>query len=218
LHINSATYLGPNHWYDEGDKRFAPDNVIISSRQASFLAIIARDGHVVWRIGPDFRDTPELQRIGQIIGQHHAHIIPKGLPGAGNLMVFDNGGSSGYGFDTPIERNGQGGLARATSRVLEIDPVKMETVWSYTGSGFFSTNISSAQRLPNGNTLITEGAGSRVFEVTADKKIVWEYMSANDDGSLSTVYRAYRVPYDWIPQLRKPAETAVKPPAGYHVP
>jgi hypothetical protein len=218
LHINSASYLGPNKWYDAGDQRFAPENVIISSRQASFLAIIARDGHVVWRMGPDYRDTPELERIGQIIGQHHAHIIPKGLPGAGNLMVFDNGGSSGYGFDTPISRNGQGGVARATSRVLEIDPVKMETVWSYTNSSFFSTNISGAQRLVNGNTLITEGAGSRVFEVTADNKIVWEYMSANDDGSLSTVYRAYRLPYEWIPQLPRPAPTAVKPPAGFHAP
>jgi hypothetical protein len=218
LHINSATYVGPNHWFDAGDKRFDPQNVIICSRQASFIAIIARDGHVVWRMGPDYRETPELERIGQIIGQHHAHFIPKGLPGAGNLMVFDNGGASGYGFDSPIERNGQGGLARATSRVLEIDPVKMDTVWSYTASTFYSTNISGAQRLPNGNTLITEGAGSRVFEVTADKKLVWEYMSAGADGALSSVYRAYRVPYEWIPQLKKPVETAVKPPAGFHTP
>ena len=62
----------------------------------------------MWRIGPDFRESPQLERIGQIIGQHHAHLIPKGLPGAGNLMVFDNGGASGYGFDTPI-----GATARA---------------------------------------------------------------------------------------------------------
>lgn len=218
LHINSATYVGPNRWFDAGDKRFAPENVIISSRQASFIAIIARDGHVVWRMGPDFRETPQLKRIGQMIGQHHAHLIPKGLPGAGNLMVFDNGGSSGYGFDTPIASGGQGGLARATSRVLEIDPVKMETVWSYTASTFFSTNISGAQRLPNGNTLITEGAGSRLFEVTGDRKIVWEFMNAGADGALGTVYRGYRVPYDWIPQLAKPAEVAVKPPAGFHGP
>ena len=54
LHINSATYVGPNHWFDAGDARFAPDNVIISSRQASFIAIVARDGNVVWQIGPDF--------------------------------------------------------------------------------------------------------------------------------------------------------------------
>src|SRR6185369_4424230 len=49
LHINSATYVGPNKWFDAGDKRFAPENVIICSRQASFIAIIARDGKVVWR-------------------------------------------------------------------------------------------------------------------------------------------------------------------------
>ena len=96
--------------------------------------------------------------------------------------------------------------------------MKMETVWSYTGSGFYSTNISSAQRLPNGNTLITEGAGSRVFEVTPDKEIVWEYMSATDTGAPSAVYRAYRVPYDWIPQLSRPAEQAVTPPSGFHAP
>jgi hypothetical protein len=173
-HINSATYLGPNQWHDGGDARFAPENVLISSRQASFIAIIARDGKVVWRMGPDFRETPQLQRIGQFVGPHHPHVIPKGLPGAGNVLVFDNGGSSGYGFDTPIANNGYGGLARATSRVLEIDPVKMETVWSYAAAGFFSTNISGAQRLPNGNTLITEGAGARVFEVTPQRRIVWE--------------------------------------------
>jgi hypothetical protein len=32
------------------------------------------------------------------------------------------------------------------------------------------------------------------------------------------VYRAYRVPYEWIPQLAKPRETPVKPPAGFHAP
>jgi hypothetical protein len=218
LHINSATYLGPNRWFDAGDQRFAPDHVVISSRQASLLAIVARDGRVVWRMGPDFRESPALTRIGQIIGPHHPHLIPKGLPGAGNLLVFDNGGSSGYGFDTPIARNGYGGLARASSRVLEIDPVKLETVWSYTGDGFFGTNISGAQRLPNGNTLITEGAGGRVFEVTPQRRIVWEYMSATATGANHPVYRAYRLPYDWIPQLAKPIEQSVAPPAGFRAP
>jgi hypothetical protein len=31
LHLNSATYLGPNRWFDAGDKRFAPNNVIYRS-------------------------------------------------------------------------------------------------------------------------------------------------------------------------------------------
>jgi hypothetical protein len=214
LHINSATYVGPNRWFDEGDTRFAPDNVIISSREASLLAIVGRDGSIVWRLGPDFNASKELKAIRQIIGQHHAHLIPKGLPGAGNLLVFDNGGASGYGFANPIAPDGRGAFVRPTSRVLEINPVTLELVWSYTNPRFFSTNISSAQRLPNGNTLVTAGAGGRMFEVTKEGAIVWEYMFPLFSGANASnaVYRAYRIPYAWIPQLTVPVERRVTPP------
>ena len=214
LHVNSATYVGPNHWYDQGDKRFAPDNIVISSREASLIAIIARDGSIVWQIGPDYSASPELRAIRQVIGQHNAHIIPKGLPGAGNLLVFDNGGPSGYGPPSSTALNGTGIYARATSRVLEIDPVSLKLVWSYTSPTFFATNISGAQRLPNGNTLITEGPSGRVFEVTQGGMIVWEYVFPIFGGAraANSVYRAYRIPYEWIPQLARPAERAVTPP------
>jgi hypothetical protein len=222
LHINSATYVGPNRWFDGGDRRFAPDNIILSSRQASFVAIVARDGKVVWRMGPDFSESKELRAIRQIIGQHHPHLIPKGLPGAGNLLIFDNGGASGYGFITPAAPDGANSFARANSRVLEINPVTLELVWSYNGPRFYSSNISSAQRLPNGNTLITEGASGRLFEVGSDRKIVWEYVYPVFGGAQSSnaVYRGYRVPYSWIPQLAPPGERAVVTPLlqDFHVP
>lgn len=225
-HINSASYVGPNRWYDQGDKRFNPDNIIISSRHASVIAIIARDGSVVWRAGPDYRDSPELAKLGQIIGQHHPHIIAKGLPGAGNMLVFDNGGASGYGFANPASPDGGAGIRRHYSRVVEFNPVTLEKVWEYTMGAenyrFFSRHISAAQRLPNGNTLITEGAPGRLFEVTHDGDIVWEYVSPyfngrNPEGN--SIYRAYRVPYGWIPQLKKPKEKAVVPPplSEFHV-
>jgi hypothetical protein len=215
LHMNSATYVGPNPWFDQGDRRFAPNNVIISSREASLIAIVGRDGSIVWRLGPDFSASKELRAIRQIIGQHHAHLIPKGLPGAGNLLVFDNGGASGYGFANPIAPDGRGAFVRTTSRVIEINPVTLDLVWSYSNPRFFSSNISSAQRLPNGNTLITAGAGGRMFEVTRDGTIVWEYMYPLFSGANSSnaVYRAYRLPYDWIPQLTVPKERRVTPPA-----
>ena len=215
LHVNSATYVGPNQWFDRGDTRFAPNNVIISSREASLLAIVGRDGTIVWRLGPDFSESKELRAIGQVIGQHHAHLIPKGLPGAGNLLVFDNGGASGYGFTNPIAPDGRGAFVRPTSRVLEINPLTLELVWSYSNPRFFSTNISGAQRLPNGNTLVTAGAGGRMFEVTREGAIVWEYMYPLFSGANSSnaVYRAYRVPYGWIPQLMMPKEQRVTPPA-----
>jgi hypothetical protein len=211
IHINSATYVGPNRWFDDGDARFAPDNVIISSREASLMAIVNRDGDIVWRMGPDFRASEELRAIGQIIGQHQAHLIPEGLPGAGNLMVFDNGGASGYGFSNPIAPNGVGAFVRPTSRVLEINPVTLERVWTYTDARFFSTNISGMQRLPNGNTLITAGAGGRLFEVDTAGTIVWEYMYP-EFSPRNAVYRSYRVPYDWIPQIERPEEHAIVPP------
>jgi hypothetical protein len=218
LHANSAHYVGPNQWFDAGDARFAPDNVIISSRESSLVFIINHEGNVVWKLGPDFSRSEAERKIGQIIGQHHAHFIPPGLPGAGNVIIFDNGGSSGYGVASAQGRLYQ----RSNSRVLEINPVTLEVVWSYTSANFFSTNISSAQRLPNGNTLITEGAPGRVFEVTGSGSIVWEYMNAPGESARgsNSVYRAYRLPYDWMPQVGRPQERAVTRPAPgtFHVP
>lgn len=214
MHLNSATYIGPNHWYDEGDERFDPDNIILSSRHTSITTIINHDGNVVWQLGPDFSRSPEERAIGQMIGQHHAHFIPEGLPGAGNILIFDNGGSSGYGSPSPIAQSGLGVYARATSRVIEINPVTLKREWTYSGSNFFSTNISSAQRLPNGNTLITEGAPGRIFEVTSAGEIVWEYMNAPGEGARpsNSIYRAYRIPYSWLSQLETPEESSVVPP------
>ena len=220
LHINSATYVGPNRWYDAGDQRFHPEHVLVSSRQSNFMAIVGRDGHIVWRMGPDYRDSDATRAIGQVIGQHHPHIIPKGLPGAGNLLVFDNGGAAGYGFATPSAGNGVDGVGRYSSRVLEIDPVTLKKIWEYSIPGaesyrFFSHYVSSAQRLANGNTFITEGADGRLFETTSAGEIVWEYVSPYfSEGANRTnrVYRAYRLPYSWVPQLERPSERAVVPP------
>ena len=114
----------------------------------------------MWQLGPDYDTTPELRELGWIVGQHHAHIIPKGLPGAGNLLVFDNGGSAGYGLPNPGALTGIDNAKRDYSRVLEIDPTTLKIVWQYTPAeagyiipvnsyGFFSPLISSAQRLPN---------------------------------------------------------------------
>ncbi len=43
------------------------------------------------QIGPDYSKTKALRELEWIIGPHHAHIIPSGLPGEGNLLVFDKG-------------------------------------------------------------------------------------------------------------------------------
>jgi hypothetical protein len=101
--------------------------------------------------------------------------------------------------------------------VLEIDPDSLKIVWQYTpveaglpfpvdANRFYSPFISSAQRLPNGNTLITEGSGGRFIEVTAGHEIVWEYISPYRGRmmNINMIYRAYRLPYDWVPQVEPP--------------
>ena len=71
---------------------------------------------------------------------------------------------------------------------------------------FYSTYISGAQRLPNGNTLICEGVPGRIFEVTPQAEIVWEYINphfadALAFGTNNAVFRAFRYGPELFPQL-----------------
>jgi len=225
MHVNSMSALGPNKWFDAGDARFHPENIIWSAREANIIAITdKKSGKIVWNIGPDYNTTPALKRLGWIIGKHHAHLIPRGLPGEGDLLVFDNGGWAGYGAPNPGAPTGNKNALRDYSRVLEIDPLTLKIVWQYTpaeagyrvpmdANRFYSPFVSSAQRLSNGNTLITEGSGGRLIEVTADYRIVWEYISPHFGrfARFNMVYRAYRLPYEWVPQLNVPKETPIGP-------
>jgi hypothetical protein len=205
LHGNAISRLGPNRWFDAGHTEFHPDNIIYSSRSANFVIIISHQtGDVLWRIGPDFAGRPE-ERLGQFVGQHLPHLIPRGLPGAGNILVFDNGGGSGYG-GTDRTTNSPNRYTRDWSRVLEFDPITLEIVWQYgSESGddrYFSRFISNAQRLPNGNTLITIGNERRIIEVTPDKRVVWEYLFEpySSGGRADWLYRSYRTPPEWLPE------------------
>lgn len=84
---------------------------------------------------------------------------PQHLP-SGRLLLFDNLGVPGF------------------SRVLELDPFTREIAWSYGGSapqGFHSEGMGSEQRLPNGNTLVTDSFSGRAFEVTPAKRVVWSF-------------------------------------------
>ena len=126
-------------------------DICISFRQTSQIVFISKaTGDVYWRFGP-----------GELSHQHNPTQLDNG-----NLLIFDNG-----------ETRAQGGVF---SRVVELNPKTGEIVWEYRGDpslSFFSTGISGAQRLPNGNTAICDGRTGRLFEVTAQGDIVWEYMN-----------------------------------------
>lgn len=187
-HANSAEEIPTDTSHT--DPRFMPGDVVISYRHTSRVVVVDRE-------------TGVLNWIGQIsIGQHNARMLPDSVPGGGNITVFDNG--FGEDYDSVL-------LVREYSRVVEYDPIAKTQVWEYTASDsnlsrwhFYSHFISGAQRLPNGNTLICEGALGRVFEVTPEGEIVWEfvspYISPDDNPKTNRLYRAEKVlDPDWFP-------------------
>ncbi len=94
---------------------------------------------------------------GEIECQHHASLLEND-----NVLLFDNGCTRGY------------------SRIIELNAKTKRIVWEYKTSApkeFFSFRRGGVQRLPNGNTLITESDRGRVFEVTPQGMIVWDFLN-----------------------------------------
>ena len=151
-HVNTVRPLPENKWYVQGDKRFKPGNIIFMPRNWSTAFIIDKEsGEIVWKYEGDYKKG--------LILPHESHMIGPDLPGAGNILIFDNGKKK----------------MREFSIALEINPITKEVVWAYEDEKFYSGSAGALQRLPNGNTLISQGTSGRVFEVTPEKEIVWEY-------------------------------------------
>ena len=140
-----------------------------------------KGGDLLYRWG-----NPQAYRAGtkadqKLFAQHNAHWIPKGLPGAGHILLFNNRQEDETGKFSSVDEivlpvNESGHYQRPTGERFGPE----EAAWSYTASpktDFYSNFISGAQRLPNGNTLICSGAHGIVFEVTADKQMVWKYIN-----------------------------------------
>jgi len=148
LHSNSLDVLS------EQTARFIPGakpgNVLLSLRNLNMLVVMDLDSDtIVWALRGSWR------------GQHDAKMLPNG-----HILLFDN----------------QGGLMKhGRSRALEIAPDTGGVVWSFDGTDDdpldSSENRGGAQRLANGNTLISESTAGRILEVTRDGSVVWEYVN-----------------------------------------
>jgi Spy/CpxP family protein refolding chaperone len=140
-----------------------------------------KGGDLLYRWGNPLAYRAGKKADQKLFAQHNAHWIPKGLPGAGHLLVFNNGGNRPDGSYSsvdelilPVDEKGhyeyKPGAAYGPN----------EAVWSYSApkkTDFYSFFISGAQRQPNGNTLICSGANGTVFEVTPEKEVVWKYVN-----------------------------------------
>lgn len=138
-----------------------------------------KGGDILYRWGNPIAYRAGLEGDQKLFFQHDVHWIDDGLQGAGNLLIFNNGRSRPAGnFSSvlelvpPMDENGD--------YILELPAPygPAEPAWKHVDEDeFFSSYISGASRLPNGNTIICQGADGTLFEVTLDNEVVWKYIN-----------------------------------------
>ena len=163
---------------------FKAGNILLAMRHLNLLAIVDPvKKKFVWDLQtpqrpPDRNDgTPGLFfRL-----QHDPQILD-----GGQMLLFDNCG------------------LHDQSTIWEFHPISLEIFWHYRGTQqrpFYTSHCGTVQRLPNGNTLITESEFGRVFEMTPQKEIVWEYYNperAGDSGQfIAMLPEMIRLPADF---------------------
>ena len=135
LHITSFGVLGENKWYDQGDRRFAPDNIIFASRQSNFIGIIDKQKRkIVWQIGP--KEDSLFRKFHGIIGPTHIQMIKKRFEWSREYFTFESGAESGYGVPNLNSSTGINNYRRAYSRVLEFNPITYDIKWKITPKRF----------------------------------------------------------------------------------
>ena len=160
---------------------FAAGNLLISVLELDTVAVLDPEA-----------ETIVWAMTGPFRKQHQPTLLPDG-----RLLLFDN----------------RGLLPADLSQVLEIDPRTGAVAWSYGGEGvdFFSRTLGSVQRLPNGNTLVTESENGRAFELAPGGRRVWQYDTphrAGAEGALVAVlFEVERLPGDFF--YRPPESTGV---------
>jgi hypothetical protein len=198
-----GTHPGSADWNHVNaiDYNAALDQILLSVRNFSEIWVIDHDtttaeaagpaGDLLYRWGnPAAYDSGDADNQ-QLFVQHDAQWIPEGSPGAGHILIFNNG---------------QGRADGDYSSVDEIVP-PVDADGTYTGTGpaaptwrytaptpgdFFARHISGAQRLPDGDTLICDGPAGDLFTVDATGQVVWEYDHGN-----AAIFRATRYPADY---------------------
>jgi len=199
-HMNSITYNA------------ALDQVMVSVRGNSEIWIIdhstttvqaaghtggthGKGGDLLYRWGNPAQYDAGTKSDDALFQQHCAMWIDAGLPGAGDILIFNNGLGRGYTtvdeITPPADVSGDYALTAGKA----FGPTSL--TWTYKANpptSFFASEISGAQRLPNGDTLICDGIHGTIFEVTASGETVWKYV--NPVGKTGPLGRDGTIPPD----------------------
>jgi hypothetical protein len=125
----------------------------------------------------------------KFFGQHNPTWIKPGNLDEGKMMVFNNGlQRPGGNYSTVdviapvIDASGQ--------YALDVNQAYLpqSTLWTYSPTpSFYSMNISGAQRIANGNTIVCSGTQGNFIEIDYDGNTVWNYKSpVGQNGTIGT--------------------------------
>ena len=109
--------------------------------------------------------------------QHQPNLLEGTQIGKGNILVFSN---EHYADRSAI-------LEVQLPSVLDFNNLA-SIVWEFSDPSLSSPILSGAERLPNGNTLISVGTQGTIWEVTPDKQVVWKFRLKN---SPPRIWRSY---------------------------
>ena len=181
---------GSGDWMHSNSVNYNPelDQIVLSVRSFDEFWIIDHSpsaeaaagsaGDLLYRWGNPFAYTQGKGDVWledrQLFAQHDVHWIDAGLPGEGNILLFNN--QNKIGTDEEHSSVMELKLPLRPDGSYDWDQ-EAEIVWSYAADGFYSRILSGVQRLPNGNTLITEGFHGRLIEVRPDGEVVWEFVN-----------------------------------------
>ena len=196
------------------------DQIIISSRIFNEFWIIDHSnsteitksilGDLMYRWGNPAAYDRGSVADKKLFKQHDCNWIENGLAGEGYILLFSNGNDRPEGNYSSVEQITPIEMVDGTYPISNNEPFgPTSATWTYPqvfDEEFYSQNVSGAQRLPNGNTLICEGASGEIFEINGDDDIVWKYvhplskfvpLEQGSSPSLTAVFRSLRYPSDY---------------------
>jgi hypothetical protein len=156
----------------EKDRRFRAGHLLVCFRNVDQIAILESGSY----------DILWSWGVGELEGPHHPTMLEDG-----NILIFNNGVKRGY------------------SSIVELDPIENKILWDYRADpprSFYTYSRGSAQRLPNGNTLICVSDKAYALEVTGEGEVVWRWQNPIMVGRhCETFYRMMRLETECVDRL-----------------
>jgi hypothetical protein len=192
MHINGISY------------NEALDQIVISSHELDEVYVIdhstttaeaaghtggryGKGGDILYRWGrPSNYRAPGSQVFNVV---HSSTWIPDSVPGGGHIMAFNNreGTNASHVVEIVPPTDSAGFYSYTPGTAYG----PASSVWTYSASGFYSNHLGGCQRLPNGNTIISESTSGNLFEINSAGSTVWNYSPGGE------IVRVLRYGFDY---------------------